>query len=120
MFSKTLQDYPGRKNFINAMDKVRIFGNDAAHNSDRKLVQAECEHAVDDYRSQKEKYEKYRERAMLAEGEKSGDVDAEAEARAEQAAASLLAELDIEWSVDSDKMSKKKGKQKGKKKKGTK
>ena len=109
MFSKTLQDYPGRKNFINAMDKVRIFGNDAAHNSDRKLVQAECEHAVDDYRSQKEKYEKYRERAMLAEGEKSGDVDAEAEARAEQAAASLLAELDIEWSVDSDKMSKKKG-----------
>jgi hypothetical protein len=64
MFSKTLQDFPGSKTFINAMHQVRVFGNDAAHNSDSKLVQADCEQAVDDYRSQKEKYEKHRERAM--------------------------------------------------------
>ncbi|KAK1746115.1 hypothetical protein QTG54_002722 [Skeletonema marinoi] len=64
MFSKNLQDFPGREDFISAMHQVRILGNDAAHTSDSKLVQAECEQAVYDYRSQKDKYEQYRERPI--------------------------------------------------------
>ena len=61
-FRETESHRPSSKKFASAMDKIRVYGNMAAHateniNSQAKLLdKAACEHAVANYRSWKEKY----------------------------------------------------------------
>uniref|UniRef100_A0A7S4WCY2 MYND-type domain-containing protein n=1 Tax=Ditylum brightwellii TaxID=49249 RepID=A0A7S4WCY2_9STRA len=65
IFAESIAEYPGQQDFIEAMEAVRKLGNSAAHGPKlecNKLVQLECEKAVREYRLQKERFEKYRER----------------------------------------------------------
>ena len=66
------------QDFINAMHKIREYGNTAAHNSpnEAELIQKECEDAVRKYREQKEKYEISKARMQTSENDSEQGISA--------------------------------------------